>query len=160
MQRIRPIQPTLIILAIIGTMILAGCTTNTKTSEQKDQTNTQTEDQIKDQAEQPTEEPVQADDAQQVLDNDTAVAAIKNYCHETNPDLQNIEDAGEYPVYWEVESADEKQIVVLFRSYTGAQVRYYIDLASGDTYVTEFVPGITDAEEKTDESFNARDYLQ
>ena len=160
MQRIRPIQPTLIILALIGTMILAGCTTNTKTSEQKDQTNTQTEDQIKDQAEQPTEEPVQADDAQQVLDNDTAVAAIKNYCHETNPDLQNIEDAGEYPVYWEVESADEKQIVVLFRSYTGAQVRYYIDPASGDTYVTEFVPGITDAEEKTDESFNARDYLQ
>ena len=148
MQRIRPIQPTLIILAIIGTMILAGCTTNTKTSEQKDQ------------AEQPTDEPVQANDAQQVLDNDTAVAAIKNYCHETNPDLQNIEDAGEYPVYWEVESADEKQIVVLFRSYTGAQVRYYIDPASGDTYVTEFVPGITDAEEKTDESFNARDYLQ
>ena len=73
--------------------------------------------------------------------------------------LENIEKEGEYPVYWEVISSDENEIVILFRSYTGAQIRYYIDPVLGDTYVTEFVPQITNEEEKTDEEFNIRDYL-
>ena len=30
---------------------------------------------------------------------------------------------------------------------------------SGDTYVTEFVPGITADEERTDESFNVKEYF-
>ncbi len=48
---------------------------------------------------------------------------------------------------------------MLFRSYTGAEVRYHIDRAAGETYVTEFVSGITEKEERTDETFNIRDYL-
>ena len=44
-----------------------------------------------------------------------------------------------------------------FMSYA-AQIRYYVDPTSGDTYVTEFVPGITDEEQKTGETFNIRDY--
>ena len=60
---------------------------------------------------------------------------------------------------WEIASSNDKEIVVLFRSYTGAQVRYYINPVSGDTYVTEFVPGITEDEERTDESFNVKDYI-
>ena len=59
----------------------------------------------------------------------------------------------------EVSSSDESRIVVLFRSYTGAQIRYYIDPLSGETYVTESVPGITAGEERTDESLNAWDYI-
>ena len=47
----------------------------------------------------------------------------------------------------------------MFRSYTGALIRYYIDPVSGETYVTEFVPGITSEEQRTEESFNARDFL-
>jgi hypothetical protein len=93
------------------------------------------------------------------ITDDQAIYAIKNYCHINNPDLADIEKAGEYPVYWEISSSDDKEIVVLFRSYTGAQNRYYIDPLSGDTYVTEFVPGITSEEERTEESFNVRDYL-
>ena len=93
------------------------------------------------------------------ITDDQAMTAIKNYCHKTNPDLENIEKEGEYPVYWEVQSSDENEIVILFRSYTGAQIRYYIDPVLGDTYVTEFVPQITNEEEKTDEEFNIRDYL-
>ena len=93
------------------------------------------------------------------INDDQAMTAIKNYCHMTNPDLENIEKEGEYPVYWEVQSSDENEIVILFRSYTGAQIRYYIDPVLGDTYVTEFVPQITNEEEKTDEEFNIRDYL-
>ncbi|MCR5388669.1 MAG: hypothetical protein K6E56_05415 [Lachnospiraceae bacterium] len=94
-----------------------------------------------------------------MITEDQALAAIKNYCHEQNPDLAGIEESEEYPVYWEVESSTETEIVVLFRSYTAAQVRYYIDVVSGDTYVTEFVQGVTPEEEKTDESFNVKDYL-
>ena len=93
------------------------------------------------------------------ITDEEALSAVKNYCHENNPDLERIEEEGKYPVYWDIESSDEKEIVVLFRSYTGAQIRYHINPESGDTYVAEFVPGITFEEEKTDESFNVRDYL-
>ncbi len=34
------------------------------------------------------------------------------------------------------------------------------DPASGDTYVTEFVSGITPEEERTDETFNVREYIK
>lgn len=87
------------------------------------------------------------------------LAAIKNYCCEMNPTLDDIANAGEYPVYWEIVSSDEHEAVVLFRSYTGAQVRYYIDRATGETYVTEFVPGITTEEQRTGESFNVKEYF-
>ncbi len=93
------------------------------------------------------------------ISDDQALEAIKAYCHESNPDLQRIEDEGEYPVYWEIESSSDEAIVVLFRSYTGCLVRYYIDPVSGDTYVTEFVEGITEEEQKTDEAFNVKDYI-
>ena len=48
---------------------------------------------------------------------------------------------------------------MLYRSYTGAQIRYYVDPASGETYVTELVPGMIDEEQENGEKFNARDYL-
>ena len=43
-------------------------------------------------------------------------------------------------MHQEIVSSDEQQIVVLFRSYTGAQIRYYIERAAGDVSVTELVP--------------------
>ena len=100
----------------------------------------------------------------QVLEVDTitkdqAFEAVKNYCYMNNPDLKGIEESGEYTVYWDISTNEDQKIVILFRSYTGSQTRYYIDPESGDTYVTELVPGIIDEEQKTDESFNVRDYL-
>ncbi len=96
---------------------------------------------------------------EQRLTDEQALAAIRNYCCRSNPDLESIVNAGEYPVYWEVASADAREIVILFRSYTGSLNRYYIDPVSGDTYVTELAPGSTDTEQRTDESLNAWDYL-
>lgn len=93
------------------------------------------------------------------ITDEQAVPAVKNYCYISNPDLKGVVDAGEYPVYWYVESGDEDGVVVLYRSYTGALVRYYIDRSSGDTYATEFVPGITPEEERVEGSFNLRQYL-
>ena len=93
------------------------------------------------------------------VSDEQALAAIKAYCYRSNPDLEAMVNAGEYPIFWEIAAADEQQVVVLFRSYTGAEVRYYIDRASGEAYVTEFVPGITPEEQRTEESLNVRDYL-
>ena len=93
------------------------------------------------------------------LTDKQAISAIKKYCYISNPDLERIVNAGEYPVDWKVLSSDERKVVVLFRSYTGAQIRYYIDRITGETYVTEFMPGVSSEEERTEESFNVRDYL-
>ena len=93
------------------------------------------------------------------LSDDQALQAIKSYCYAGNPSLKEIESAGEYPVNWEITSSSAQEIVVLYAAYTGAQIRYYIDPVTGETYVTEFVPGITAEEERTSESFNVRDYL-
>lgn len=97
--------------------------------------------------------------AEERLSDELLLSAIRSYCFMVNPDLESIVNAGEYPVYWDVESSDEQNAVVLFRSYTGAQKRFYIDRTTGDTYATEFVPGLTPEEERTDESFNIREYL-
>lgn len=93
------------------------------------------------------------------LSDEQALSAIRRYSYNNNPELESIVNAGDYPVYWDISSSDEHEVVVLFRSYTGAQIRYYIDRITGDTYVTEFVPGISSEEERTDESLNVRDYL-
>ena len=75
------------------------------------------------------------------ITDDAALSAIKNLCLEENPGIVDYLAEGEVPLYWVVESSDAKQIVVLYRSYTGSQTRYYIDRVSGETYVTELVPG-------------------
>lgn len=93
------------------------------------------------------------------LTDEQAVSAIRNYCCISNPELENYINTGESPVYWDIASSDENGIVVVFRSYTGSLNRYYIDPVSGSTYVTEFVPGITDKEQRTDETLNAWEYL-
>ena len=93
------------------------------------------------------------------ITEEQALAAIKNYCIEQNADLKSMLDSEDYTVYWNVESIDDTDIVVLYRSYTGSQLRYYIDRFSGSTYSKEFVPGITEEEQWTDEYFNVKDYM-
>ncbi|MBR5649006.1 hypothetical protein [Pseudobutyrivibrio sp.] len=104
-----------------------------------------------------TSEEATADD---VITDDQALSAIRKYCIEQNPDLEEMAESDDYTLYWNVESSDAEQIVVAYRSYTAAIIRYYIDVQTGDTYVTEFVSGITDGEEKTGETFNVKDYIE
>ena len=102
-----------------------------------------------------------ADDRFEMLEeisDDQAQTAIQEYCYSKNPDLKNMVNDDQYTVYWEVSSSEENEVVILFRSYTGALNYYYIDRNTGDVYVTECVPGIIDEEQKTDESFNIKDY--
>lgn len=126
---------------------------------------TQTEVDLPDQTEAPQQDNAEAastelsDSKTEALTEQQALDAIRNYCFAQNPDLKSMADSGEYGIYWDVSANDADEIVVLYRSYTNAQIRYYIDSVSGDTYVTELVPGIIDEEQRTEESFNVRDYL-
>lgn len=94
------------------------------------------------------------------ITSDQALEAIKNYCVKQQPDLADMANSDDYTIYWEVESSDADKIVVLYRSYTGAQVRYYVDPKTGDVYVTEFMSGITEEEERTEETFNVKEYME
>jgi hypothetical protein len=94
------------------------------------------------------------------LTEDQALAAVKNYCLQQNPELKTKAESDETAVYWDASANADGRIVVLFRSYTGAQIRYYVDPVSGEAYVTELVPGIIDEEQRTEESLNVRDYLE
>ncbi|WP_022778020.1 hypothetical protein [Butyrivibrio sp. AE3009] len=93
------------------------------------------------------------------ITKDQALEAIKNYCFENNSDLEGMLDSEDYTTYFEVYDGEQGEIVVLFRSYTGAQSRYYVDPKTGDTYGTELVPGIIDEEQRTEEFFNVKDYM-
>ena len=81
---------------------------------------------------------------------------ISKYCHseydwsiaEDNPSIMNIE-MGE-------ETESEYQIV--FRSYTGALVYFYVDKASGSTRLVDYVPTLNIESEAG--TINLFDYLE
>ena len=93
------------------------------------------------------------------ISDQLALELIAQHCKEQNPDLEEIINAGQYDTYWEIVSSDEREVVILFRSYTGAQVRYYVERATGDVHVTEFVPGVTPEEMPSEETLNVWDYV-
>jgi hypothetical protein len=99
------------------------------------------------------------DSINEVISEEQAYDAVINYCEATNPDFDLEVNSEGYTEYWDVSTNENGEIVVLYRSYTGAQTRYYVDPSSGETYVTELVPGIIDEEQKTGETFNVRNYL-
>jgi len=140
-----------VIVLFIGLVVgLAGCGQNIRSNEPVPAVSESTEDKL-------SEGPESAEAG--IITEEQALEAVRNYCYINNPDLKDMEDSEEYTIYWDVSTNENDEIVVLFRSYTGAQIRYYINPLSGDTYVTESVPGITDEENNTDESFNISDYL-
>lgn len=139
-----------IFLCLLVCVLLAACGKTEAAEQQAEVTIEQTE---------ATAAPAEFTEERSEVTEEQAIAAIKNYCYANNASLKDIEEAGQYPVYWDASTTDENEIVVLFRSYTGALIRYYIDPATGDAYVTEVVPGISVEEERTDEQLNVWDYL-
>ena len=78
--------------------------------------------------------------SQSKITAEMALEGVSNYCHSTydwsiakdNPDIMGVE-MGE-----ETDSA----YLVVFRSYTGAFVNFYVDKASGTTRMVEKVPSL------------------
>ncbi len=172
MIKIRKMLTTLTFLCCMA-LLLAGCSTGSETkteapseAETEAPTQEQTTSEIETEApsETETEAPVQeqeqapSEDDTDTLTQEQALEAVKSYCIANNPELESMAESDEYTVYWDVTTNEKDEIVVLFRSYTGSETRYYVDPVSGETYVTERVPGIIEDEQRTDESFNVRDY--
>ncbi|WP_029324475.1 hypothetical protein [Butyrivibrio sp. AE3004] len=110
-------------------------------------------------SEQPQEQDGAVEEENAVITEDQAYNAVINYCKATDPDFSEEVNSEGYTEYWEISTNEDGEIVVLYRSYTAAQIRYYVNPKSGETYVTELVPGIIDEEQKTGETFNVRDYI-
>ena len=100
-----------------------------------------------------------SDNTMDVISEEQAYTAVINYCKATDPEFSEESNAEEHTEYWDVSTNEDGVIVVLYRSYTSAQIRYYIQPVTGEAYVTELVPGIIDEEQETGATFNARDYL-
>lgn len=139
------------------TSALSG-SADTETSAQQAETGTSAEQEAA-QKEQPSAENDMEGKTAAVLTEEQAYAAVINYNKAIGSGYDEEMNSEGYSEYWNVTTNEDGQIVVLYRSYTAAQIRYYIDPASGETYVTELVPGIIDEEQKTGETFNAWDYL-
>ena len=107
-----------------------------------------------------TTETTETADATDLITEQQAVEAIRNYCISENPELAEMVESEDNMAYWDASTTDAGEICVLYRSYTGALIRYYVNPETGDTYVTEQVPGIIDEEQKTDETLNLRDLMK
>ena len=94
--------------------------------------------------------------SQSEITADMAFEGVNNYCHKEydwsiakdNPDIMYVQ-MGE-----ETDSAYQ----VVFRSYTGAFVHFYVDKTSGTTRIVEKVPNLN-AEEDAG-TINIFDYLE
>ena len=85
-----------------------------------------------------------------------AYEGVNNYCHseydwsiaKDNPSIMNVEMGEE----------KESEYQVVFRSYTGALVYFYVDKASGSTRLVDYVPTLN-IESETG-TINLFDYLE
>ncbi len=99
---------------------------------------------------------VQTEDTLRTITADMAFEGVNNYCHKEydwsvakdNPDIMYVE-IGE-----ETDSAYQ----VVFRSYTGAFVHFYVDKTSGTTRMVEKVPSLNVEEDAG--TINLFDYLK
>ena len=99
---------------------------------------------------------VQTEDTLRTITADMAFEGVNNYCHKEydwsvakdNPDIMYVE-IGE-----ETDSAYQ----VVFRSYTGAFVHFYVDKTSGATRMVEKVPSLNVEEDAG--TINLFDYLK
>lgn len=84
-----------------------------------------------------------------------AYEGVCNYCHSA----YDWSMAEENPSIMYVEMGEENDSVyqVVFRSYTGAFVNFYVDKTSGTTRMEEYVPAL-DVKEETG-TFELFDYL-
>ena len=94
--------------------------------------------------------------SQNIISKEMAYDGIYNYCHsmydwsiaENNPDI----------MYLKMGEETESEYQVIFRSYTGTFVYFYVDKSSGTTRLIEYVPTLEIKEEAG--TINLYDYLE
>ena len=101
-------------------------------------------------------EPAEGDVSEQQITEELAYEGVYRYCRsaydwsaaQENPDI----------MYVELGEETEKEYQVVFRSYTGALVCFYVDKVSGTTRLVECVPSLG-IEEETG-TIELYDYLE
>ena len=99
---------------------------------------------------------VKTEDTLRTITADMAYEGINNYCHSAydwsvakdNPDIMSLTMGEETDAAYQV----------VFRSYTGAFVHFYVDKASGTTKIVEKVPSLNVEEEAG--TIDLFDYLE
>ncbi|MCR5558486.1 MAG: hypothetical protein K6F75_13115 [Butyrivibrio sp.] len=157
MKKRKSIVPVLLCVAAL--MTACGEEKAAETPSMFEEVGTETQGQQADQPEQNAVQTENADANTDAITEDQAYVAVINYNEAIGSGIDGEINSEGYTEYWDVSTNEDNKIVVLYRSYTGAQIRYYVDPISGETYVTELVPGIIDEEQENGEKFNARDYL-
>lgn len=104
----------------------------------------------------PPAETADAGTSDRVITEDMAFEGVNSYCRSTydwsaaedNPDIMYVEKGEE----------TETEYQVIFRSYTGSYVYFYVDKTSGTTRMVEYVPALdTESEAGT---FDLFEYLE
>ena len=98
----------------------------------------------------------QTEDTLRTITEEMAFEGVSNYCHKEydwsvakdNPDM----------MYLKMGEESDSTYQVVFRSYTGAFVHFYVDKASGKTRMVEEVPNLNVEEESG--IINLFDYLE
>ena len=89
------------------------------------------------------------------ITEEMAYEGVSNYCHKTYD--WSIAEENPSIMYVEMGEETESDYHVVFRSYTGAFVHFYVDKTSGNTRMVEEVPTL-DVEEETG-TIDLFDYL-
>ena len=69
-----------------------------------------------------------------------AYEGVSNYCHNTYD--WSVAEANPSIMYVEMGEETDSTYQVVFRSYTGAFVHFYVDKTSGTTKMEEYVPSL------------------
>lgn len=101
---------------------------------------------------------LEPDPNQEPLTDDQALSGFTNYLYFKIKDLQKILDEDKKPCTWGISSSDAKTIVIMFKSHTGALLRYYIDRKTGKAYAATYVVS-SNSYVRTNETLNIRNYL-
>ena len=99
---------------------------------------------------------VQSEDTLRTITKETAFEGVNNYCHreydwsvaKDNPDI----------MYVQMGKETDSAYQVVFRSYTGAFVNFYVNKTSGTTRMEEYVPTLDIRNEAG--SIDIFDYLE
>ena len=95
------------------------------------------------------------EDNSTLITKETAYNVINKYCHD-NYDWSVAQDNPSI-MYVEMGNETESDYQIIFKSYTGSFVYFYVDKTSGETKVVEYVPNL-DIENELD-SINIFDYI-
>ena len=85
-----------------------------------------------------------------------ALEGVSKYCHDEYD--WNIAEENPEIMYVTMGEETETEYKVVFRSYTGSFVYFYVDKASGHTRMVDYVPSLNIEEERG--SIDIHDYLE